>query len=51
MDVPPVVRALLYPVMVAGWFIAACGMVGYVRWFFGQTSAEARKIHSLRQKD
>jgi hypothetical protein len=50
-DLAPVVKMLLYPLMFASWGIAACGMVGYVRWFFGEASAEARKMYSLRQKD
>jgi hypothetical protein len=50
-DLPAGGRVLLYPVMVTSWFIGACGVVGYVRWFFGQVHAEARKAHSLRQKE
>jgi hypothetical protein len=50
-ELPPLLKTLLYPVMFASWSVAACGMVGYVRWFFGQASVEARKMHSLRQKD
>lgn len=50
-ELPPLVKTLLYPLMFASWFVAACGMVGYVRWFFAQASAEARKMHSQRQKD
>jgi hypothetical protein len=51
MDAPPLVGAVLYLVMVTGWVAGACGAVGYVRWYFGQAAAEARKQHSLDQKE
>lgn len=50
-DAPPLAGALLYFVMVFGWFVGACGAVGYVRWYFAQAAADARKQHSLRQKE
>ena len=32
--VPRVIAGLMALVMLAAWFVGACGMVGYFRWFF-----------------
>jgi len=41
-EVPTLAGFLLYLVMVAGWLMAACGTIGYLRWFFRQTKDEMR---------
>jgi uncharacterized membrane-anchored protein len=33
-EVPRVVAGFMGLVMLAAWFVGACGMVGYFRWFF-----------------
>ncbi len=50
-DVPPAVGAVLYLALIVCWIIGACGMIGYMRWFFGQTADEARKQQTPRQKE
>ena len=37
------VEAILIIVSLAAWFVGACGMVGYVRWFFASELARARQ--------
>ena len=32
---PKAVEAVLIVLALAAWYIGACAMVGYVRWFFG----------------
>ncbi len=41
-EVPTAVGFVLYLVIVAGWLAAACGTIGYLRWFFRQTKEEMR---------
>jgi hypothetical protein len=31
---PELIAAVLVVLAIAAWFVGACGMVGYVRWFF-----------------
>jgi len=31
---PRVIAGLMALVILAAWFVGACGMVGYFRWFF-----------------
>lgn len=50
-ELPGVIKALLYLVMVAGWVVGACGMVGYVRWYYGQSRDEIRKQLMQKPKD
>ena len=38
------VRIFLYAVMIVGWCVGACGMVGYVRWYFAQAKKEAKEM-------
>jgi hypothetical protein len=47
---PPVVGVALYLVMVFSWTAGACGIVGYMRWSFGQSSDDARKFRSTPPK-
>lgn len=35
-------EAVLLVVGLAAWFVGACGMVGYVRWFFASELSRAR---------
>src|SRR5688572_10587309 len=37
------VEAVLIVFAIAAWFVGACGMVGYVRWFFARELAQARQ--------
>lgn len=41
-EVPVAASFVLYLVIVAGWLAAACGTIGYLRWFFRQTKEEMR---------
>ncbi|MBM3358471.1 MAG: hypothetical protein FJY54_12180 [Betaproteobacteria bacterium] len=50
MEAPPLAEALLYLVMISGWTVGACGMVGYMRWFFKKSSDEARKSQPPPQR-
>ena len=36
-------EAVLLIVGLAAWFVGACGMVGYVRWFFASELARAKQ--------
>jgi len=47
---PPLVGVALYLVMMASWTAGACGIVGYMRWFFGQSADETQKFHSRPPK-
>jgi hypothetical protein len=38
-----VVEAVLLVLAIAAWFVGACGMVGYVRWFFASELARAKQ--------
>lgn len=48
---PAAVNYLLYAGMLAGWSIAAAGVIGCVRGLYGQASAEMRKVHAERMQD
>jgi hypothetical protein len=37
------VEAVLIVLALAAWFVGACGMVGYVRWFFASELAQAKR--------
>ena len=41
----PISLAFLVLAMLA-WFVGACGMVGYVRWFFASEMSQARQDHA-----
>jgi hypothetical protein len=40
---PSPISLLLLILALAAWFVGACGMVGYVRWFFAGEFARARE--------
>src|SRR5687767_6252828 len=40
---PKVVEAVLIVLAIAAWFVGACGMVGYVRWFFASELLRAKR--------
>ena len=40
---PMLIEAALILFAIAAWFVGACGMVGYVRWFFANELSEARR--------
>lgn len=40
---PSPMSLLLAILAFAAWFVGACGMVGYVRWFFAAEAAQARR--------
>ena len=35
--------AVLVVLAIAAWFVGACGMVGYVRWFLASELLQARR--------
>ena len=37
------VEAVLIVLAIAAWFVGACGMVGYVRWFFASELLRAKR--------
>jgi flagellar basal body-associated protein FliL len=37
------IEAVLLVLAIAAWFIGACGMVGYVRWFFASERLQAMR--------
>lgn len=37
----PAAEALLLAVLAAGWGVGACGAIGYLRWLFRRSAAEA----------
>ena len=39
----PAIEAVLLILALAAWFVGACGMVGYVRWFFASEISRARR--------
>jgi hypothetical protein len=39
----PLVEAVLLVLACAAWFVGACAMIGYVRWFFASEMARARQ--------
>jgi Tfp pilus assembly protein PilN len=40
---PSPISLLLLILALGAWFVGACGMVGYVRWFFAGEFARARE--------
>ncbi len=46
LEPPELVSAMLVVLVFAAWFVGACAMVGYVRWFFASELAQARKDHA-----
>ena len=42
---PKLVEAILLLLAIAAWFVGACGMIGYVRWFFA-----AELVRATREK-
>ena len=38
---PSLVSVVLLVLAMAAWFVGACGMVGYVRWFFASEFSRA----------
>lgn len=49
---PRLVEAVLLVVAIAAWFVGACGMVGFVRWYFASELLEAQrdKLEADRKK-
>jgi len=43
---PSPVSGVLLILAMAAWFVGACGMVGYVRWFFASELSPARQDNS-----
>ena len=50
---PSPVSAVLLVLALAAWFVGACGMVGYVRWFFASELSQARQDNAglIEKKD
>jgi len=46
------VEAVLLILAIAAWFVGACGMVGYMRWFFASEALRARQdaVTALNEK-
>lgn len=40
---PDFIAAVLVVLAIAAWYVGACGMVGYVRWFFASELLQARQ--------
>ena len=40
---PALIEAVLVVLAIAAWYVGACGMVGYVRWFFASELLQARR--------
>ena len=40
---PALIEAVLVVLAIAAWFVGACGMVGYVRWFFASEHLQAMR--------
>ncbi len=40
---PSPISAVLLVLALAAWFVGACGMVGYARWFFASEITQARR--------
>lgn len=40
---PELIAAVLVVLAIAAWFVGACGMVGYVRWFFASELLQASR--------
>ena len=50
---PSPVSLVLLVLALAAWIVAACGMVGYVRWFFASEFSRARQDNAdlIEKKD
>jgi hypothetical protein len=40
---PDLIAAVLVVLGIAAWFVGACSMVGYLRWFFASELSRARQ--------
>ena len=40
---PDLIAAVLVVLAIAAWFVGACGMIGYVRWFLASELLQARR--------
>lgn len=40
---PKLIEAALLLFAIAAWFVGACSMVGYVRWYFANELSQARR--------
>lgn len=49
---PRLVEAVLLVLAIAAWFVGACGMVGFVRWYFASELLQAQrdKLEADRKK-
>ncbi len=45
LQLPQLIGAVLLVLALAAWFVGACGMVGYVRWFFASELLQAKRDH------
>lgn len=43
LQLPQLIVAVLLVLGFAAWFVGACGMVGYVRWFFASELLQAQR--------
>jgi hypothetical protein len=43
---PAFIEGVLIVLAFAAWFVGACGMVGYVRWFFA-----SERLQAMRDRD
>jgi len=43
LQLPQLIAAVLLVLALAAWFVGACGMVGYVRWFFASELLQAQR--------
>ena len=50
-EIPAPAKLLLYLGMFAGWCLAACGMIGYMRNYYAEAAEEARKVQAQRPKE
>lgn len=39
---PRLASLVLFVLAIAAWIVGACGMVGYVRWFFASEASRVR---------
>ena len=40
---PKLISLVLFVLAIAAWVVGACGMVGYVRWFFASELSRVRQ--------
>ncbi|MGH8649886.1 MAG: hypothetical protein ACREUP_11360 [Burkholderiales bacterium] len=40
---PELIWAILMILVLAAWFVGACAMVGFVRWYFASERSQARR--------